>query len=213
VIVATDSELITSAVQQHGYKSAITDSNIRNGTLRCAHLARKAGLFGVDIVVNVQGDAPEIDATDIDALIDILTNDISTQMATLGYFYPSGSEIDNNPNCVKVVCDSVYNRVVYFSRAPVPYLSSTGLTNIKPPNRIKHVGIYAYRVSALLRLLEAKTSNLENYENLEQLRAIAMGIKIRLHMTTRHYQGIDTRADYDAFVRRFQSSQADGFRL
>ncbi len=202
VIVATDDERIASAVKSFGGECVMTRADHPSGTDRVAEVART---IPCDVVVNVQGDEPEIEPGAIDLLAS-LACDGSNPMATLACpFAAAGrggivAEVDD-PNCVKVVVAD--GRALYFSRSPIPYRRDGSVIEAGP---YLHLGVYAYRREFLLELATLKPTPLERVEGLEQLRVLEHGRAIAVGVVERAAVGIDTPADYSAFVERFKSS-------
>lgn len=198
--VAADHAEIAAEVQAFGGRVQMTDPAAASGTDRVAEVART--LSDVDIVVNVQGDEPEISAASIDLAIELLENNPSAVMSTLATPIRSRDRL-LDPACVKVVCDDA-GRALYFSRAPIPFARDwdAGLLAADPPNFYQHIGLYAYRREFLLRLAELPRSKLEKLESLEQLRVLSAGHTILVGVVQEPNKGIDTPEDYRAFVRR-----------
>jgi 3-deoxy-manno-octulosonate cytidylyltransferase (CMP-KDO synthetase) len=182
VLIATDDLLIVSAAHSFGAQTIMTAPTHRSGTDRIAEVARLQGWAESDIIVNVQGDEPLIPAALIDQVGAMLESNPGAQIATLATPIRSISEF-MDPNAVKVVTDGE-GRALYFSRAPIPWDrdgAAAGLVSQKSFSRARrHVGIYGYRVGALLRLAALEPSPLEQQEKLEQLRALENGLEIRV---------------------------------
>lgn len=197
VIVATDDERIRAAVECFGGKAVMTRADHQSGTDRVAEVA--AGLTA-DVIVNVQGDEPQMDPAAIDRLAELLATDPGSDMATLAVPLPD-AEAYRNPNVVKVVCDD-RGRALYFSRSPIP-LVRDGEPDFtaRPAQFLQHLGVYAYRRSFLLKLAATPPHPLEQAEKLEQLRVLGTGGTIRVGIVAHAHRGVDTPADYDAFVR------------
>lgn len=197
VIVATDDRRIADALQPLGTLCVMTSPDHQSGTDRVAEVAR--GLAD-DIIVNVQGDEPEIEPETIDALIDRLAGS-SDDMATAATpFAPTADPED--PNLVKVVLDAA-GRALYFSRAPIPFHRDSTSPGSVPYHL--HLGIYAYRRDFLLRFSSLAQTPLETAEKLEQLRALEHGNSISVLIVRRATHGIDTPEQYEQFVRRYLS--------
>ena len=196
LVVATDSLEIAAEVQRFGGAFEMTGEH-PSGTDRLAEVARRRGEF--DVLVNVQGDEPEIDPAAIDTLAAAITGS-DAEMATLSAPLTE-LEAFADPANVKVVCDPT-GRALLFSRAPIPHPRDGGGV---PEEARLHVGAYAYRRSFLIRLSELPPSRLERVEKLEQLRALEAGAALRVCEVEAHACGVDTRADYDAFVARFHA--------
>jgi 3-deoxy-manno-octulosonate cytidylyltransferase (CMP-KDO synthetase) len=182
VLIATDDLLIVSAAHSFGAETVMTSTDHESGTDRIAEVARLQGWAETDIVVNVQGDEPVIPPALIDQVAALLEAHPSAQIATLATPITSLAEF-MDPNAVKVVTD-MEGRALYFSRAPIPWerdgakagmLSQTSFAGAR-----RHVGIYGYRVSGLLRMASLQRTALEQHEKLEQLRALENGLEIRV---------------------------------
>jgi 3-deoxy-manno-octulosonate cytidylyltransferase (CMP-KDO synthetase) len=186
IAVATDSPEIAQAVESHGFTAIMTESGHLNGTSRVAEAAQ---FLAADWVINVQGDEPFIDPRDLTALAQTLRAG-SADMATLSRPLTEAEDF-TNPNVVKVVCDAA-GHALYFSRAPIPWPRS-GVT--PPPGACRHIGVYGYRREALNALCQAPPHPLEVSEGLEQLRALAMGLKIAVLSANTDARGIDTEED------------------
>jgi 3-deoxy-manno-octulosonate cytidylyltransferase (CMP-KDO synthetase) len=188
VIVATDDERIAAAVHAFGGAALMTRADHASGTDRIAEAI--AGL-PCGIVVNVQGDEPLIEPDTIDAAVAPLLADTSVAISTLSRPFRNIEEF-NSPHVVKVVANSAGD-ALYFSRSPIPYSRAGGL----PLAARAHVGLYVYRREALLKLAAAPAAPLERAESLEQLRALAHGIRIRVVETAHAAAGVDTPEDLE----------------
>ena len=199
--VATDHEEILQAVLAFGGRAEMTDPAAASGTDRVAEVARR--LAGIDIIVNVQGDEPELSGESIDLAIEMLDADTTAVMSTLATPIRSRRQWED-PACVKVVFDQ-HQRAMYFSRAPIPHPRQWDdtLLNAEPPHFYQHVGLYAYRREFLLRLAEMPPSELEQMEKLEQLRVLQAGYSISVGVVRENTFGIDTAEDYKVFVDRY----------
>lgn len=194
VLVATDDTRIADALQPFRTRCVMTSPAHQSGTDRIAEVART---LADDIVVNVQGDEPEIEPAIIDALIDRLET-TSDDMATACTPMRSLEDV-KNPNLVKVVC-SLEGHAIYFSRSPIPFDRDGSATNAAAWKL--HLGIYAYRREFLLQFASWKPTFLEQTEKLEQLRALEQRKKIYVLPVDRATHGIDTEEQYEEFVRR-----------
>lgn len=203
VIVATDADEIGYAVAEFGGRFHMTDTDIASGTDRVAVVAKEWP--DVDIVVNVQGDEPEIEGSAIDQLIELLENDSEAVMATMATPIRSRDLLDD-PSCVKVVMDGA-GRALYFSRSAIPHARTwqDSLLDEDPPKFFQHVGLYAYRREFLLKLSQLPRTNHEQLESLEQLRVLEHGYAIKVGILPSAPPGIDTPSDYAAFVNRIRS--------
>lgn len=182
VLVATDFDGIAAVVRAY-YPNpkevdvVMTGADCATGTDRIAQALTTR--FGAElgkerlIVVNVQGDEPFIDPAHVDGLIEAMRADSSLQMATLAT--PLSKAATDDPNVVKVVRDQ-RDDALYFSRLPIPYEREAGTS----PQRLRHLGVYAYEARWLLRMAKLPPTPLENSEKLEQLRALENGIKLRV---------------------------------
>ncbi len=197
VIVATDDRRIFQAVESFGGCAVMTRDDHVSGTDRVAEVA--TGL-DVDLIVNVQGDEPEIEPAGIDRLVDLLAESRDCQMATLACPFPHDAD-PADPNAVKVVVDSA-GRAIYFSRSPIPYPRDGKSLLEHRSEFLLHIGIYAYRREFLLQLATWPAGRLERIEKLEQLRVLERRCGIAVGVVERAAVGIDTQADYEAFVRR-----------
>ncbi len=203
VLVATDSEEIAQAVRRFGGQAVLTRPECPSGTDRVAEVARLLPQF--DVVVNVQGDEPEVDPNHIDRCIRLLEQHPRVSMSTLAV--PIREEaLLHDPACVKVVFDR-QGRALYFSRAAIPH-DRDGLLSRQNgvPLGWQHIGLYAYRRPFLLQLATWPPSPLEQTEKLEQLRVLEAGESIVVGPVEHHARGIDTPEDYQAFVNRLRRS-------
>lgn len=201
VIVATDDLRIATRVGEFGGAVRLTKATHETGTDR---LAEVAATLDCDIVVNVQGDEPLIDPNAISEAVEPFRTDPSVQVTTLYRRITRMSEL-NNPNVVKVVVDRG-GFALYFSRAPIPY---TRNPRGGWPPLYRHIGVYAYRRSALLVLAALEPTPLERTEALEQLRALEHGIRIKAIETKYDSIGVDTLEELDQ-VRRLIAAPASG---
>jgi 3-deoxy-manno-octulosonate cytidylyltransferase (CMP-KDO synthetase) len=200
VIIATDHPEIARDVQRFGGSCVMTSPDCQSGTDRVAEVSRT--LHSTDIVVNVQGDEPEMAPANIDRVIELLEQDRSAPMATLAAPLPSAEQL-TYPSCVKVVFD-LNGRALYFSRSPIPFLRDPDPAQPfnKPTIFYQHLGIYAFRRETLPRIVALPPSTLEQAEKLEQLRMLQSGGTILVAVVDQVNNGIDTPADYAAFVAR-----------
>lgn len=200
VCVAADHAEIADEVSRFGGRVFMTDPAAASGTDRVAEVARQ--MPEAQIIVNVQGDEPEISGAAIDLAIGLLEDCPDALMATLAAPIRSRETLED-PACVKVVFDD-HRRALYFSRSPIPYVRQwdDGLLADDPPHFHQHIGLYAYRRDFLLRLADLPRSDPEKLESLEQLRVLAAGQTILIGVIDEPTIGIDTEKDYRAFVRR-----------
>lgn len=201
VIVATDDVRISQALRPFETRVVMTSAAHQSGTDRIAEVAR--GLpAAVDIIVNVQGDEPEIEPDIVDRLIARMETS-TDDMATAATPFPRGAD-PADPNLVKVVL-SQEGRAIYFSRSPIPHRRDA--TQAEPPPYYLHLGIYAYRREFLLKFASWPPTPLETTEKLEQLRAVEHGRSIYVLKVDRATHGIDTPAQYREFVDRFRRDE------
>lgn len=192
--VATDDERIARAVTQAGFRAVMTDPACRNGTERIAQAARE---LKADGYLNVQGDEPLIDPALISRLAKTLTADKTIEMITAANEFGSDEDA-GNPNAVKVVLDRADN-ALYFSRSVIPFPRDGS------PRYLRHQGIYGYSAKFLLQFVKWKPGALEQCEQLEQLRALENGSRIRVLLTKSASIGVDAPEDA-ALVEHMLSS-------
>lgn len=207
VIVATDDERILSAAQAFGAEAVLTSAAHESGTDRLQEVATRMGFAEDEIVVNVQGDEPLIPPAVINQVARNLAEHFDAGIATL--LEPiTGIDTVFNPNAVKVTVDK-RGRALYFSRAPIPWCrDSFGDQQRVMPVGVKylrHIGIYAYRVSLLNQFVGWPIGVLEHSERLEQLRAMENGIVIMAHEAVAPIPaGVDTLEDLNAVRAQFE---------
>lgn len=188
-VIATDAKEIEDACRSFGAEVVMTSPEHPSGTDRCAEAYRKLG-FAADLVVNVQGDEPELDPSYVDRLIEVMERS-DAPMGTLAEPLTDTDEA-KKPQVVKVVLDA-RGRCLYFSRSPIP---SEGPW-------LRHVGMYAFTPAFLDAFTRLPPAELEKRERLEQLRALASGHAIQAAVVAPSgVRGIDTPEDYAAFVAR-----------
>ncbi len=204
VCVACDHQEILDAVCAFGGQAVMTDPDAPSGTDRVAEVARQ--LEGTDVVVNVQGDEPDLAGESIDLVIRLLEKQPDAVMSTLATPIRSREQLFD-PACVKVVFDG-QGRAMYFSRSAIPHPREwdDSLLAADPPLFYQHVGLYAYRRDFLLRLAEMSPAPIEQIERLEQLRVLAAGYTILVGVVDEPTFGIDTPADYRRFVEQRRSA-------
>ena len=174
----------------------MTRADHATGTDRLAEAAERIGLDDEDVVVNVQGDEPEMDPEHIDRLVGLL-EETGAEMATLAA--PLPPEAAESPDNVKVVLAGD-GSALYFSRAKVPYERQGGAASY-----LLHLGIYAYRKKFLIEFASLPQTPAERAEKLEQLRALEHGRRIAVAVVASAAPGIDTAEDYAAFVERLRN--------
>lgn len=201
ICVACDHQELFDEVRSFGGQAVMTDPNATCGTDRVAEVAR--AMPKADIIVNVQGDEPEIAGESIDLAIRLLAADDRAVMSTLATPIRTRRQL-KDPACVKVVFDH-RGRAMYFSRSPIPHARewSDSLLTAAPPVFYQHVGLYAYRREFLLQLAAMPQAEIERVEKLEQLRVLDAGYSILVGVIDEPTFGIDTPDDYRAFVEKY----------
>lgn len=190
VVVATDHQQIYDLAQAYSATAVMTDSGLQSGTDRVHAAIEQLGL-DCDIVVNVQGDEPLVNASLIESLVQPLLQDSGLEMATLAH--PLDTAELTNPNSVKVLVNQ-YSQAIYFSRLPIPY-SRSGLDGAASSCVFKHIGLYAYRRQFLTKFCKTPPADIEKAEALEQLRALYLGARIAVRITEQKLIGVDTPED------------------
>ena len=249
VLIAADDEKVVEAAKSFGAECVLTSVEHQSGTDRIAEAVAKIADSGQriadsddkeklnatrymlnanDIVVNLQGDEPEIDPANVDYLAKLLIDHPDYPMATLAAEFQT-AELVADPNIVKVIVSSCVvrdayceerqtehstqyairdthheiARAIYFSRSVIPYdRDKSGIGDVQ--HYLKHIGIYAYRKSFLLEITALPQTPLEKIEKLEQLRAIENGYGILVGIVEQTCDGIDTPEQYAEFVRRYK---------
>jgi 3-deoxy-manno-octulosonate cytidylyltransferase (CMP-KDO synthetase) len=200
-VLATDSREIADAAQSVGVEFEMTREDHFCGTDRVAEVASRHE--SAEIVVNVQGDEPEVRPEDVDLLIKTL-HDTGADAATLAAPCPPDRVHDNA--AVKVVFDR-RGLALYFSRAPIPYPRfPAGMPDGKV--HFLHAGLYAFRRETLLNFTRWEPTPLERVEGLEQLRLLENGKSIAVGLMDRAPRGIDTPADYQRFIAAYRAESA-----
>jgi 3-deoxy-manno-octulosonate cytidylyltransferase (CMP-KDO synthetase) len=199
VLIATDDERIHKAALEFGAESVMTGKGHRSGTDRIAEAVQD---MAADIVVNIQGDEPLIDFLAIDQVVALLEEDSAADMATLKSPISSNDDLVN-PNVVKVVTDEK-GYALYFSRAPIPYLRKD---EDLPEHFYRHIGLYAYRRDFLIQFTKWSPSPLEILEDLEQLRALEHGARIKVGITETHVFGVDTPQDLERIRKLVEGNE------
>jgi 3-deoxy-manno-octulosonate cytidylyltransferase (CMP-KDO synthetase) len=208
VIVATDSDEIARVVRANGIEVAMTSAQHTSGTDRVAEVA--AAIPEAQIIVNVQGDEPLISPQTIEKAVDVMTVEIikGNGAGIVTTWEPIESAADLfDPDLVKVVVDDDDN-AIYFSRSPVPFPRDAAKRHGSPelaleeePDLLKlfrkHTGLYVYRRDVLLDFTKWPQTQLEQIEALEQLRALAHGVKIKVVEACSTSIGVDTQRDLE----------------
>lgn len=208
VVVATDAGEILEAARSAGIEALLTGADHQSGTDRvheaCEELARRGERY--EVVVNVQGDEPDVEPADLEGLVRAFA-DARVSIATLCSPIRDAKELAS-ASVVKVVLDGAGD-ALYFSRAPIPDRSHAR-ASAGPARPLRHVGVYAFRPEALARFASLPPGALEVEESLEQLRWLEAGGRIRVLEASRLPRGIDTPRDYDEFTARWRAAQAGG---
>ncbi len=203
VIVATDDARIVQAVEAFGGTARLTSAAHRSGSDRLAEVARD---LDCSIVVNVQGDEPLLDPLMIEEAVAPFRREAGLQMGTLCRRITETREY-LDPNVVKVVVDHE-GFALYFSRAPIPFVrggDGAAPGAWRPDGTAaayKHIGLYVYRREFLLAFTRLEPPALERAEALEQLRALAHGVRVRTVETIRDSIGVDTPEELEALILR-----------
>ena len=204
--VATDDERIYQAVEAFGGCAVMTRADHKSGTDRLEEAATKIGT-DADVIINIQGDEPFIQKSQIETLKGLFEND-ETQIGTLGKPFEN-MEAVQNPNSPKIVCDR-RGFALYFSRSVIPYVRGEEPANwLNHFPYLKHLGIYAYRRQVLHEVTQLPQSSLEKAESLEQLRWLENGYRIRVGITNVETVGIDTPEDLQR-AEEFLKTQMQG---
>ncbi len=192
VLIATDDERIVAACRDFNAPVELTAAHHESGTDRIAELAERLGWAEDQIVVNVQGDEPLLPPSLISQVAGLLSQDPDAAVATLATPIQSHEEWQDK-NLARVIVDR-NGQALYFSRAPIPWPREGGT-----PPALRHIGLYAYRVHALMKIAATPPCELERLERLEQLRALWLGMKIIVAEACEvPPRGVDTEADLDA---------------
>jgi 3-deoxy-manno-octulosonate cytidylyltransferase (CMP-KDO synthetase) len=202
VIIATDDDRILKAAAAFGAEAAMTRSEHRSGTERVAEVAAGMARGSEEIFVNVQGDEPLIEPGAIDAAVEAIESEESVQVSTLMVPIAKPADI-MDPNIVKVVLDFDGN-ALYFSRAPIPWVRDRDAP--VHAQHMKHLGLYAFRRAALLDFPTLPLGDLERIEQLEQLRWMENGYKIRVAETQHDSVSVDVPEDIERVEQLLRKS-------
>jgi 3-deoxy-manno-octulosonate cytidylyltransferase (CMP-KDO synthetase) len=203
VIVATDDQRILDHVKSFRGEAVMTSGGHLSGTDRCNEVA--AQFPDYDVCINIQGDEPMIDPLQIDLLCGCF-EDAQTVLATLIKKITTAEELFN-PNTPKVVFNTEME-AIYFSRNPIPYQRSPAQNDwLHDHTYFKHIGIYGYRTSTLSVITELEISSLEKAESLEQLRWVENGFKIKVAVTEKESQAIDTPEDLQKVLAQLREDR------
>lgn len=208
VIIATDDQQIAQHMKPLGAKVIMTSPQHESGTDRISEVSQICKFSDEEIIVNWQGDEPFLPPTLIELVANTLQEKPQAAMSTLATPLTQWEEV-YNPNIVKLTHDHE-NLALYFSRAPIPFLRDSMLKEGALPAQhpfLRHIGLYAYRADFLNRYPALQPSALENFEKLEQLRALDNGFKIAVaHTDSMPPSGIDTAEDLEkanAWIREY----------
>ncbi len=193
VVAAVDGEELAEVARAAGAEAVLTEPALPSGSDRVWAAVQR--FPAAEHIVNVQGDEPEMDPAAVDSLFASLSG--GAEVATLCAPWPTATE-HQDPAAVKVV-RAADGRALYFSRAPIPHPRIEG--GAVP---LLHLGVYAYTRAALGAFASSPPSPLERTEGLEQLRFLERGTPVQVLDWPHAFPGIDTRADYDAFLQRHQ---------
>ncbi len=209
VVIATDDQRVADAAACFGAEAVLTSAGHPNGTSRIAEAAATLRLPDEQLVVNVQGDEPELDPGAIDAAADALARLETAAGAVVGTVASpmEAGEDPADPSIVKVVRNS-HGCALYFSRSRIPH--DRDGTGGKDSACLRHVGLYVYRVGFLRRYVALPPTPLERTEQLEQLRILEHGHRIAVGVHRVTHTGIDTPAQYAAFVARYRAANPSG---
>ncbi|MFT5234599.1 MAG: 3-deoxy-D-manno-octulosonate cytidylyltransferase [Candidatus Krumholzibacteriia bacterium] len=201
IVVATDDQRICDAVADAGGQAEMTGAH-ETGTDRIGEVAAR---HDVDLVVNLQGDEPLLNHHDVDALIAAMVADPRRDVGTCAHAFSDPAQW-RDPNAVKVICDREM-KALYFSRAPIPG-GFPGAEVVGHQVALRHVGIYAFRQTALQKFLAWPRTPLEISEGLEQLRALENGMNIYVQKIERAPVGVDTPEDLEQVRKLWQEDRS-----
>jgi len=206
VWIATDDERIEAAARGFGANVCMTSADHHSGTERLAEVCELQSWPDDLVVVNLQGDEPLLPPALIDECAALLEDD-SVGIGTLASPMETDEEL-RNPNVAKIVIDQ-HDNALYFSRAPIPYSRDEHTDKLTMQTALRHHGIYAYRCAVLRQLIAAGPCDMEQCEKLEQLRALWLGITVRVgRASVRPGPGVDTEEDIAAVEDALESVSA-----
>lgn len=210
VVVATDDEAIAGAVRAHGHEAVMTRVDHTCGTDRIHEAWQQLEAAGerAELLVNVQGDEPELEPADLASLVRAFDEpgaDFGLATLAIPLSDPAGI---SSPSVVKVVFDR-RGRALYFSRAPIPADGHARESRAEPGKIVhhRHIGVYAFDPAALGQFCSLPRGDYEMRESLEQLRWLEAGYGLRVVLATRAPVGIDTREDFERFAERVSRSR------
>lgn len=204
IYIATDDDRIFKAASEFGATVFMTSENHRSGTERCGevnnNLLKKGLIAAEDVVINIQGDEPFLHESQLGLLVSAFS-DARVEIATLLKQIDNNEDL-SNPNVVKAVAGNE-DRVLYFSRSPIPFIRDITKENwVSNHHFYKHIGIYAYKSKILNELIILPEGKLEKAESLEQLRWLEHGYNIHSRVTDQENISIDTPEDLDKLNKR-----------
>ncbi|MBI4408973.1 MAG: 3-deoxy-manno-octulosonate cytidylyltransferase [Gemmatimonadetes bacterium] len=206
LVIATDSEEVAEICHGFGAAVELTAATHRSGTERVAEVAARPAYGGYDVVLNIQGDEPFVGEEQVGAATRLVTagwevGTVATPVRDLGEW--------RDPGVVKVVCGDD-GRALYFSRAPIPFRrdGEPGPEELATGEFLRHIGVYAYSPEALARWVALPAHELERTERLEQLRALAGGLRIGVAVVATSEPGVDTPADARRAEAQLQEMKA-----
>ncbi len=192
VIVSTDHQGIREVVEKMGVRVVMTDSDLPSGSDRIYAATKE---IDCDVIVNIQGDEPMVTAQLIDGLSGVFQVEPKLEMATLAH--PITLDEFQSVNAVKVIVNN-RDEAIYFSRYQIPYSrTSPVVENGYVKGCMRHIGMYAYRKDFLQKFCESPVAEIEIGESLEQLRALALGAKIKVVPVAEASIGVDTPEDLE----------------
>ena len=191
LLVATDDERIAAAARAWGAAVELSRADCASGTDRVAEVARRRP--GAGLVLNLQGDEPELETEAVSRLVEVMRADASLRMGTVAHHEPDASLLARE-DVVKVVVDAA-GFALYFSRADLAAGSRGGPA-------LRHAGVYAFRRELLLEFASWPPGRLEQAERLEQLRALERGVRIKVVPGRCPFAGVDTPEQLAALERR-----------
>jgi len=200
VLIACDHQEVFKAAQNFKARVVMTDPRHPSGSDRIAEAVKN---LNADVVVNIQADEPFIDPRTIDALAVLLKQDTNTMMGTVIKEITDDADF-LNPNVVKCVVDG-QGYALYFSRSPIPHHRNKNASLF--PKNYKHLGLYAYRKKILMEFTNWPKGALESIEELEQLRALEHGVKVKTTVSTYESMAVDTPQDLQKAIEWFAQSK------
>jgi 3-deoxy-manno-octulosonate cytidylyltransferase (CMP-KDO synthetase) len=197
VCVATDADEVEAAARRHGLEVVRTSPACRTGSERCAEAAAR---MACTVILDIQGDWPEVAPRDLEALVDqLLHGDARCNTLAAPLRDPTALQ---DPNVVKVV-RGLHGQALYFSRSPIPWVAPETSFPV-----LRHIGVYGFDRGTLLAVPSLPSSGLAEAERLEQLRFLENDIRMHVVLATGDPRGVETRADYDAFLSRCKTAAA-----